>query len=59
MPLSARKGDATPMDSSKEHERSELIAIGGVQHAPENEAGVILLFAKLHKKIGFPIIDRI
>ncbi len=47
------------MGASREHERSEPIAIEGVQHAPENEAGVILLFAKLHKKIGFPIIDRI
>lgn len=47
------------MVTPPEHERSEPIAIEGVQHAPENEAGVILLFAKLHKKIGFPIIDRI
>jgi hypothetical protein len=47
------------MGASRERERSEPIAIEGVQHAPENEAGVILLFAKLHKKIGFPIIDRI
>ena len=47
------------MGASREHERSEPIATEGVQHAPENEKGVILLFAKLHKKIGFPIVDRI
>ena len=31
----------------------------GVQHAPENEAGVIVLFAKMHRRLDFPVLKRI
>ena len=40
-------------------ERSELIEHAGVRHAPENEMGVVLLFAKLHRQLGFKVIDKI
>src|SRR5262245_37347737 len=39
--------------------RAELIGFQGVRHAPENEMGVVLLFAKLHRTLGFPEIDII
>lgn len=47
------------MSGTGEFERSEPIDVPGVRHAPENEAGVVLLFAKTHKRLGFPIIDKI
>jgi hypothetical protein len=39
--------------------RSQIINLDGMVHAPENEQGVVLLFAKLHRRLGFPIIDII
>jgi hypothetical protein len=40
-------------------DRSQVINMEGMVHAPENEQGVVLLFAKLHRKLGFPTIDVI
>lgn len=39
--------------------RSELIEFDGLRFAPENELGVVLLFGKIHRKLGFPEIDII
>jgi mRNA interferase RelE/StbE len=39
--------------------RSDLIAFDGLRYAPENELGVVLLFGKLHKTLGFPEFDAI
>jgi hypothetical protein len=47
------------MVASPREERSELIDFQGVRHAPENEMGVVLLFAKLHRMLGFPVVDVI
>lgn len=38
-------------------ERSDLIAYNGMRYAPENELGVVFLFGKMHKNLGFPEID--
>ena len=38
-------------------ERSDLIAFNGMRYAPENELGVVLLFGKIHRELGFPEID--
>jgi len=38
-------------------QRSELIAFEGLRHAPENELGVVLLFGKIHRMLGFPEIE--
>jgi hypothetical protein len=43
----------------KTTERSDLIAYKGLRHAPENELGVVLLFGKIHRDLGFPEIDVI
>ena len=40
-------------------ERSDLIAFKGLRYAPENELGVVLLFGKIHRDLGFPEIDVI
>lgn len=40
-------------------ERSDLIAFDGMRYAPENELGVVLLFGKMHKDLGFPELDVI
>ena len=40
-------------------ERSDLIAFRGLRYAPENELGVVLLFGKIHRDLGFPEIDVI
>lgn len=40
-------------------DRSQVINLDGMVHAPENEQGVVLLFAKLHRRLGFPTIDEI
>ncbi|MGD0918266.1 MAG: hypothetical protein ABSB22_17580 [Thermodesulfobacteriota bacterium] len=47
------------MGKRDDDERSEIIDFEGVRHAPENEAGVIMLFAKLHRRLGFPVLERI
>lgn len=39
--------------------RRDLINFEGVRYAPENEMGVVFLFAKLHKRLGFPEIEFI
>jgi hypothetical protein len=41
------------------YERSDLIAFRGLRYAPENELGVVLLFGKIHRDLGFPEIDLI
>jgi hypothetical protein len=41
------------------YERSDLIAFRGLRYAPENELGVVLLFGKIHRDLGFPEIDVI
>jgi len=41
------------------YERSDLIAFRGLHYAPENELGVVLLFGKIHRELGFPEIDVI
>jgi hypothetical protein len=43
---------------SKER-RSEVIHFQGMTHAPENELGVVFLFGKVHKLLGFMGIDEI
>ena len=40
-------------------ERSDLISFRGLRYAPENELGVVLLFGKIHRDLGFPEIDMI
>jgi hypothetical protein len=40
-------------------ERSEDIYFQGMNHAPENEQGVVFLFAKVHRLLGFKTIDVI
>ena len=40
-------------------ERSILIHHDGMRHAPENELGVVFLFSKLARRLGFVEIDRI
>lgn len=40
-------------------ERSMPINYQGMRHAPENELGVVFLFSKVAKRIGFPEIDII
>lgn len=39
--------------------RSEIIHYEGMQHAPENELGVVFLFGKVHRRLGFTGIDEI
>jgi hypothetical protein len=39
--------------------RSEIIALEGLRHAPENELGVVFLFSKVARRLGFVEIDRI
>lgn len=43
----------------KRPERSGLIAFDGLRYAPENELGVVLLFGKIHRTLGFPEIEAI
>lgn len=40
-------------------ERSLLIHHEGMRHAPENELGVVFLFSKLARRLGFVEVDRI
>lgn len=40
-------------------ERSEIIGFEGLRHAPENELGVVFLFSKVARRMGFVEIDRI
>ena len=39
--------------------RSEIIGFEGLRHAPENELGVVFLFSKVARRLGFVEIDRI
>jgi len=39
--------------------RSDVIQYDGMQHAPENELGVVFLFAKVHRRLGFTGIHEI
>ena len=41
------------------HVRSDLIHFEGMTHAPENELGVVFLFGKVHKRLGFTAIDEV
>lgn len=38
-------------------DRSDLISFNGMRYAPENELGVVFLFGKMHRNLGFPEID--
>ena len=44
--------------TEKQH-RSDIIHYEGMTHAPENELGVVFLFGKVHKLLGFTGIDEI
>ena len=39
--------------------RSDIIHYEGMQHAPENELGVVFLFGKVHRRLRFTAIDEI
>lgn len=39
--------------------RSEVIHFEGMTHAPENELGVVFLFGKVHKRLGFTGINEV
>jgi hypothetical protein len=39
--------------------RSMLIQHEGMRHAPENESGVVFLFSKVARRLGFVEVDRI
>lgn len=45
--------------SPPDHGRSMLIHHEGMRHAPENELGVVFLFSKVARRLGFVEIDRI
>lgn len=42
-----------------EADRGQLIDYEGMRYAPENELGVVFLFSKLARRLGFVEIDRI
>jgi len=37
----------------------QVINYKGMQYAPEGELGVVFLFSKMHRKLGYPTITRI
>jgi hypothetical protein len=39
--------------------RSDIIHYEGMAHAPENELGVVFLFGKVHRRLGFTGIHEI
>ncbi len=44
---------------TEQRNRSEIIDYEGMQHAPENELGVVFLFGNVHRLLGFTAIDEI
>jgi hypothetical protein len=50
---------AKKMAKKDDHDRSFPIDFEGLRHAPENELGVVFLFSKVAKRLGFLGIDVI
>lgn len=47
------------MQKKSDAKRADTLHFEGMAHAPENELGVVFLFGKLHKGLGFPAIDEV
>lgn len=47
------------IESGRSGQRFEGINFNGMVHAPENEQGVVLLFARARGGLGLPVIDII